>query len=91
MASEVIFVFLFLSLTIGALTTYVLSRITIDIPYTVVLFSIGIALSTIAQSPGAIFGTFSLAVLVKYTLPYGWSWDTCFVLGAILCATDPVG
>ena len=46
--------------------------------------------SLLLAGPGAVFGTFSLAALVKYCLPYDWPWSLCFVFGSILCATDPV-
>jgi hypothetical protein len=40
--------------------------------------------------PGSLLGTFLFAACAKYMMPYNWSWDVCYVLGAILCATDPV-
>lgn len=144
--SQVLIVFLFLALLIGAVITYVLSRSASKLPYTVVVFAVGAGLafmfepiddgdvlkqsehlwnhmepelilfmflpallfgeamslnfhhirgavipSAVLSGPGALFGAFFLAVLVKYLLPYQWEWSLCFLLGSILCATDPVG
>lgn len=144
MAAEVIFCFLFLSLFVGALVSYLLSRYFPSIPYTVIIFALGIAISALINhaskdilktsmemwnniepdlilyaflpallfgeamslnwqhvkatissaillaGPGAIFGTFAVAFLVHFALPYNWSWDVALVFGAVLCATDPV-
>ena len=142
---ELIFVFLVLSLSVGVITNYLITRYAPDLPYTVVLFGIGILLSVsqynhkkdiflesfaiwesmephfilyaflpallfgdsmylnyhnmvdalspalILAGPGALFGTFALAFVVKNTLIYDWDWNLCVLFGAILCATDPVG
>jgi Sodium/hydrogen exchanger family len=36
------------------------------------------------------FGTGVLAVLIKFTFPYDWSWTQCLLVGAMMSATDPV-
>ena len=144
--SQVLIVFLFLTLFIGAVITYILSRLASKIPYTVVVFAAGAGLAfmfvpiddgdvlkqsehmwnhmdpelilfmflpallfgeamalnfhhirgavisaAVLAGPGALFGAFLMAVLVKYLLPFQWDWSLCFLLGSILCATDPVG
>eukprot|EP01035_Chromulina_nebulosa_P018392 gene18392-24093_t len=40
--------------------------------------------------PGALMGGLITAVVAYYILPYGWSWQVCFLFGAVLSATDPV-
>lgn len=42
--------------------------------------------------PGSLIFSFLLAALLKISLPasYQWSWNLCFTVGSILCATDPV-
>jgi NhaP-type Na+/H+ or K+/H+ antiporter len=40
--------------------------------------------------PGVLVGTALMGALLKVTLPYGWGWPTCLMLGSILSATDPV-
>jgi NhaP-type Na+/H+ or K+/H+ antiporter len=47
--------------------------------------------SIILAGPGSIIGTFLLGSLVKYCLFVTWNWTVCFLVGAVLCATDPVG
>jgi NhaP-type Na+/H+ or K+/H+ antiporter len=47
--------------------------------------------AAILAGPGALFGAFFMALLVKYLLPYNWDWSLCLLFGCILCATDPVG
>ena len=37
-----------------------------------------------------LFGGVLIAILVKYTFPYHWSWLECLLFGAVLGATDPV-
>lgn len=37
-----------------------------------------------------LFGAATLAVLVKYSFPYNWSWVECLLFGAVFSATDPV-
>jgi NhaP-type Na+/H+ or K+/H+ antiporter len=143
---EVIFCLLFLAIFLGAVASYTISRYAPNLPYTVVLFIIGIfialifsnrhtddslshsvhiwkrinphlilfiflpallfgdamslnyhhvkgaiASSLILAGPGALFGTFAMAGLVKICLPYKWSWNLCLIFGSILSATDPVG
>eukprot|EP00927_Polykrikos_kofoidii_P054532 TRINITY_DN48942_c0_g1_i1.p1 TRINITY_DN48942_c0_g1~~TRINITY_DN48942_c0_g1_i1.p1 ORF type:complete len:1019 (+),score=174.71 TRINITY_DN48942_c0_g1_i1:60-3116(+) len=40
--------------------------------------------------PGVLIGCSLNGVVIKQVLPYGWDWPICFVMGAILSATDPV-
>ncbi|XP_048554183.1 sodium/hydrogen exchanger 8-like isoform X1 [Triticum urartu] len=40
--------------------------------------------------PGVVISTFLLGTAVKLTLPYGWNWETSFLFGGLLSATDPV-
>lgn len=40
--------------------------------------------------PGLIVSTIATAVLVKYLFPWDWSWELCFMFGALISATDPV-
>jgi len=47
--------------------------------------------SVVLAGPGSIVSTFLLGALVKYCLNYTWNWTVCFLVGAVLCATDPVG
>lgn len=35
-------------------------------------------------------GTVMTAVVMKFVLPYGWTWPQSFLFGAIVAATDPV-
>jgi len=142
--SEVVLFFFFVGISTGAFVTYILSRYAPDLPYTVVVFSLGILFaigtrlsnfdilgesikqwgsiepnlliyvfipaltfgeamglsihhcsktfipSCLLAFPGSVLGTFLLAACVKVMLPYDWSWNLCYVFGAILCATDPV-
>jgi NhaP-type Na+/H+ or K+/H+ antiporter/CRP-like cAMP-binding protein len=41
--------------------------------------------------PGVTLGTALLGILIHEILPYDWSWQTSFLLGCILVATDTVG
>ena len=47
--------------------------------------------SVLLAGPGSIIGTFLLGALVKFCLLVSWNWTVCFLIGAVLCATDPVG
>lgn len=40
--------------------------------------------------PGLIVSTIITATLVKYLFPWDWSWELCFMFGALISATDPV-
>lgn len=40
--------------------------------------------------PGALFSAWLLAHVFKYLLVYEWDWSLCWLIGVILCATDPV-
>ena len=40
--------------------------------------------------PMMLAGTVIIALVGKYVLPYGWSFDLCMTFGSILGATDPV-
>ena len=35
-------------------------------------------------------GTVMTAVVMRYVLPYDWTWPQSFLFGAIVAATDPV-
>ena len=37
-----------------------------------------------------LLGTGIIAVLVRYTFPYHWSWTEALLFGAMMAATDPV-
>ena len=37
-----------------------------------------------------LLGTGIIAVLARYTFPYGWSWTESLLFGAMMAATDPV-
>ena len=144
--SQVMIVFLFFALVLGAIINLVLVRVAPRLPYTVVVFAVGAILSFIFSTitndnplkqsenlwndfepelllyvflpvllfgeamslnfyhvkgavipaavlagPGVLFGTFLMAAAVKYLLPYNWDWNLCFIFGAIMSATDPVG
>ncbi len=39
---------------------------------------------------GVLLGTGIIAVLVRYTFPYHWSWTEALLFGAMMAATDPV-
>ena len=41
--------------------------------------------------PGVTLGTALLGVIIHEVLPYDWSWQSSFLLGCILVATDTVG
>eukprot|EP00434_Breviolum_minutum_P016949 symbB.v1.2.014952.t1/scaffold1105.1/size137425/3 len=40
--------------------------------------------------PGVLLGTFLVASVARYILPYNWSWPVSLTFGAVLSATDPV-
>lgn len=40
--------------------------------------------------PGAVFSAWLLALVFKYILAYEWDWSLCWLVGVVLCATDPV-
>ncbi|KAJ8601812.1 hypothetical protein CTAYLR_007489 [Chrysophaeum taylorii] len=40
--------------------------------------------------PGVLLSAYLTALVVKYVLPYGWSWSFSMAIGSILAATDPV-
>ena len=44
----------------------------------------------ILAGPGVVFGTFCMACVAKWCLPYDWPFAYCLVFGSILSATDPV-
>lgn len=51
----------------------------------------GIAVtSLLLVGPGCLMGAYAMATLCYASLPYGFSWNVCCAIGAILCATDPV-
>jgi NhaP-type Na+/H+ or K+/H+ antiporter len=39
---------------------------------------------------GTIFNAGITAIILKYVFPYSWPWSGCFLLSAVLAATDPV-
>lgn len=140
-----VFASIFISLLVGAVVTYFLSRFAPKIPYTVVVvfmialtfpllltdrkegqnLSLGIwnqmpsnlilfvflptllfgeamslnfhyvqevlPLALLLAIPGATFGMFLVASLLKLCFPYNWCWHLSFLFGAIVSATDPVG
>ncbi|KAJ1413587.1 Sodium/hydrogen exchanger family-domain-containing protein, partial [Ochromonadaceae sp. CCMP2298] len=127
---------------LGSLVEFLLKTFKIPIPYTVVVFYIGIILSLICTAlkfhvgefvtdssvasdlilygllptllfsetmninllhfkqsflqsvilagPGGLMVACLLAVTAFWMLPFDWSWNYCFLFGAIMCATDPV-
>ena len=46
--------------------------------------------SLLVALPGAVLSTFLLAACCKTLLLYDWSWELCYLIGAILCTTDSV-
>ncbi len=46
--------------------------------------------SILLAGPGAAISAFLFAGFVFLVLPYSWPWTFCVLLGAILCATDPI-
>lgn len=54
--------------------------------------SLGTAVANKGQCEcaGVLLGTIAIAVLTKYTFPYGWSWTEALLFGAMMAATDPV-
>ncbi|MFT5719849.1 MAG: NhaP-type Na+/H+ or K+/H+ antiporter/CRP-like cAMP-binding protein [Motiliproteus sp.] len=40
--------------------------------------------------PGMLISALLTAVLVRWLLPWGWSWPLAFLFGALISATDPV-
>lgn len=40
--------------------------------------------------PGVLFGTFGVACVARFLLPYGWDWPVALLFGSIVSATDPV-
>lgn len=46
--------------------------------------------SILLALPGAVYSAYLTAVVCYYFFPYNWSWIFCFLIGSILCATDPV-
>lgn len=37
-----------------------------------------------------LLGTGAIAVLMRYSFPYDWSWTESLLFGAMMAATDPV-
>ena len=50
----------------------------------------GFAQSLTLAGPGVIVGAFVMGFIVKFIMPFGWSWNLSMVFGSILSATDPV-
>ena len=46
--------------------------------------------SLLLAFPGTLFNAILIAIVVRYVLPYGWSWSASLLLASILAATDPV-
>lgn len=40
--------------------------------------------------PGVLIGMGGIAVLMRYSFPYSWTWTQCLLFGAMMAATDPV-
>ena len=40
--------------------------------------------------PGACFVAWMLALACKYVFMFDWDWGLCWLVGSVLCATDPV-
>jgi NhaP-type Na+/H+ or K+/H+ antiporter len=40
--------------------------------------------------PGACFVAWLLAICIKHVFGFDWDWGLCWLVGSILCATDPV-
>lgn len=40
--------------------------------------------------PGVLIGMGGIAVLMRYSFPYNWSWTQSLLFGAMMAATDPV-
>jgi NhaP-type Na+/H+ or K+/H+ antiporter len=40
--------------------------------------------------PGVLIAMSSIAVLMRYSFPYGWTWTQALLFGAMMAATDPV-